>query len=222
MVFRVSDSELATSDSWRYILRRHISFFGEEHGFQGLLQWIGEENPFFERLITLAGSFNVAKPRKPFATWHFVDSQFRDLVCRMTVLDPARRITAAQALEHPWFAESDGEVVLSPRLRLFVTDRRRDQHSEGSFYAGGKAKHNSIFFHIDHAARKPQSEEARLRFIDRVDGIMRPVLGEKCMKWEFNIYDHPRDNWRITGMIPPMDHPEVLKQWIEKNEPVPY
>ncbi|OBT84338.1 hypothetical protein VE02_07248 [Pseudogymnoascus sp. 03VT05] len=112
MVFRVSDSELAASDSWRYILRRHISFFGEEDGFQGLLQWIGEENPFFRRLIELAGTFDAAEPRKPFATWHFVDAGFRDLVGRMTVLDPTRRITVAEALKHPWFAESDDEGVL--------------------------------------------------------------------------------------------------------------
>lgn len=112
MVFRVSDSELAAGDSWRYIPRRHISFFGEEDGFQGLLEWIGEENPFYKRLIELAGTFDVAEPRKPFATWHFVDAGFRDLVGRMTVLDPAMRITAAQALEHLWFAESGDEGVL--------------------------------------------------------------------------------------------------------------
>lgn len=112
MVLRASRDELTAIDSWRHVLRRQISFFGEEDGFQGLLQWIGEENPFFERHITLAGTFNVAEPRKPFATWHFVDAGFRDLLGRMTVLDPARRITAAQALEHPWFAESDDEGVL--------------------------------------------------------------------------------------------------------------
>ncbi|OBT68727.1 hypothetical protein VE03_02090 [Pseudogymnoascus sp. 23342-1-I1] len=109
MVFRVGNSELAASDSWRYILRRHISIFGEEDGFQGLLQWIGEENPFFERLIELAGTFDAARLRKPFATWHFVDAGFRDLAGKMTVLDPEKRITAAQALEHPWFAESSNE-----------------------------------------------------------------------------------------------------------------
>lgn len=106
-VFRVSDSELAADDSWRYILRRHVSFFGEEDGFQGLLQWIGEENPFFERLVDLSGTFDAAEPRKPFAMWHFVDGGFRDLVGKMTVLDPTKRITAAEALEHPWFVESD-------------------------------------------------------------------------------------------------------------------
>ncbi|KAL3420398.1 calcium/calmodulin dependent protein kinase [Phlyctema vagabunda] len=107
MVLRASDDELAADDSWRYVLRRHISFFGEEEGFKGLLQWIGESNPFFERLVVLAGSFNSANPRKPFEKWYFVDAQFRDLVCRMTTLDPAKRITAREALQHPWFAQVD-------------------------------------------------------------------------------------------------------------------
>ncbi len=107
MLLRASDEELAASDSWRYILRRQISFFGEEEGFKGLLQWIGEKNPFFERLVTIAATFDSANPRKPFEKWHFVNAQFRDLVCKMTNLDPARRITAREALEHPWFAQSD-------------------------------------------------------------------------------------------------------------------
>jgi hypothetical protein len=103
MVLRASEEELAAVDSWRYVLRRQISFFGEEEGFKGLLQWIGEKNPFFERLRALARSFDALNPRKPFGKWYFVDAQFRDLVYRMTNLDPARRITALNALQHPWF-----------------------------------------------------------------------------------------------------------------------
>jgi len=82
-------------------------FFGEEESLKGLLQWIGEKNPFFERLITIAGSFDSANPRKPFDKWYFVNAQFRDLVCRMTKLDPATRITSREALDHPWFAQRD-------------------------------------------------------------------------------------------------------------------
>ena len=91
------------------------------------------------------------------------------------------------------------------------------------FYSGGKAEHNSVFFHIDHAARnfETQPEEVRLGFIKKVNEIAGPILG-KGLKWEYNIYDHPRDNWRINGMIPPMDHPEALKEWVAKDEPVVY
>jgi serine/threonine protein kinase len=106
MVFRAADEELGAEDSWRNVFKRHVSFFGEEDGFKGLLQWIGEENPFFERLIALAGSFKEeGKPRKPFKLRHYVDAQFRDIVGKMTTLDPAKRITAREALDHPWFKE---------------------------------------------------------------------------------------------------------------------
>lgn len=104
MVFRVSDEELVDPESWRCILRRHISYFGEEEGLKGLLKWIGEENPFFDRLVELAGTFGPGNLREPFEKWHFVDESFRDLVGRMTNLDPAKRITAKEALEHPWFS----------------------------------------------------------------------------------------------------------------------
>jgi serine/threonine protein kinase len=103
----LNEMVLRASDSWRHVLRRQISFFGEEDGFKGLLQWIGEKNPFFERLIALAGTFNSANLRKPVRVWFYVDVQLRDLICRMTNLDPEERIIAREALEHPWFAQSD-------------------------------------------------------------------------------------------------------------------
>ncbi|CZT12554.1 uncharacterized protein RCO7_11469 [Rhynchosporium graminicola] len=105
MVLRASKDELAANDAWRWVLGRQISFFAKEEEFKGLLKWIGEENPFYERLITLADSFDYsASPRKPFEYWEFVDASFRDLIGKMTALDPAKRITAKNALMHPWFS----------------------------------------------------------------------------------------------------------------------
>jgi hypothetical protein len=94
MIFCVSDDKLGGDDTWRLILRRHISYFADEEGFKGLLQHIGEDNVFFDRLIALAADIDASRPRKPFAMWHYVDGELRDLVGRMTNLDPARRITA--------------------------------------------------------------------------------------------------------------------------------
>ncbi|KAI9668500.1 MAG: hypothetical protein M1829_005378 [Trizodia sp. TS-e1964] len=107
MVLLASEEERAADDSWRYILRLHLSYFGDDESFKGLLKWIGEENPFFERLIAIAGTFNPEDPRRPFEKWTFVDEQFRDLICKMTTLNPAKRITAREALEHPWFSQDD-------------------------------------------------------------------------------------------------------------------
>jgi phenylpyruvate tautomerase PptA (4-oxalocrotonate tautomerase family) len=124
--------------------------------------------------------------------------------------------------EKDCIAESVTEVYTKMGIPAFWVNVFFHEHSLRGFYSGGKAQHSSIFFHIDHAARPFKSEEERLGFLDSIDAIMRPVLESKCFKWEFNVYDHPRENWRINGMIPPMDNPEVLQQWFEKNEPIPY
>jgi len=106
MVFRVSDSQLRAEDSWRYVLERHVSYFADEQGLNGFLGHIGEDNPFHGRLISIAGNFTPDNPRQPFESWSYVEADLRDLVCKMTNLDPTKRITARQALEHCWFKSS--------------------------------------------------------------------------------------------------------------------
>ncbi|KAJ5490359.1 hypothetical protein N7453_011184 [Penicillium expansum] len=103
MVLHVGENELNAEDSWRYVLPRHISYFADEQGLVGLLDHIGEDNPFHERLITIASNFNSANPKQPFEFWAYVEQGLKDLVCTMTNLDPTQRITARQVLEHSWF-----------------------------------------------------------------------------------------------------------------------
>ena len=105
MVFGVSDDQLKADDSWRYILRRHISYFTDEDGLNGFLQHIGRENPFFERIVALSQDFPSGGPRQPFSLWEYVEPELRDLVGKMTNMDPRRRITAQEALVHPWFSQ---------------------------------------------------------------------------------------------------------------------
>lgn len=75
---------------------------------------------------------------------------------------------------------------------------------------------------MDHAAGKFDTEEVRHEFIRKVNDIVRPILDPKGIKWEYNLYEHPRHYWRINGMIPPMEYPEVLEAWMEKDAPVAY
>ena len=106
MAFRVNDDQLKAADSWRYILRRHISYFGDEDGLNGLLEHIGKENQFYDRLVALASTFTPGNLRQPFKDWQYVEPSLRDLVGKMTSLDPRRRITAIEALRHSWFSQS--------------------------------------------------------------------------------------------------------------------
>ena len=42
-------------------------------------------------------------PYVPFSEWPDVDSTFKDLIRGLNSLDPSQRLTARQALNHPWF-----------------------------------------------------------------------------------------------------------------------
>lgn len=102
----LTDEQLNGDDAWWHILRRHISIFGTDtESLQGLARHVCRDGdgPWLERFGDLAESFGEQEPRRPFAGWMFVDESFRDLVGKMTNLDPARRITAREALDHPWF-----------------------------------------------------------------------------------------------------------------------
>ncbi|KAF9889847.1 hypothetical protein FE257_006937 [Aspergillus nanangensis] len=96
------------------------------------------------------------------------------------------------------------------------------ENGEDNFFSGGKYPPNAVFFHIDHAMSKLPDEEARKEFIAEANAIMKPIMDPKGMKWESNIYEHPRYNWRINGMIPPVEHPEIMKEWTEKDMPIAY
>jgi serine/threonine protein kinase len=54
----------------------------------------------------IAEGFSKEFPRAPFALWEGIDPAFKDLVGKMTNIDPKRRITAHEALSHQWFADA--------------------------------------------------------------------------------------------------------------------
>lgn len=86
-------------------LQRQISYFGDRDGINGLLTHVGDEELNLQVLSTLYnGKNDDDHGYKHFSTWPEVkEDSFKDLVLSMMSLDPKRRITAKQALEHPWF-----------------------------------------------------------------------------------------------------------------------
>jgi serine/threonine protein kinase len=65
------------------------------------------ENPWIEIFHVVRSSFSAEYPREPFALWQdeIIDEDFRDLIVKMANLDPGKRITAREALEHKWFMD---------------------------------------------------------------------------------------------------------------------
>ncbi len=104
VVMRVDDQDLDAFEKEKAIVKMLLSYFGDGLGLVGLLEYLDEENGDWRDLVVAtAQDFTAENPRKPFSLWHDVDEDFRDLIGKMTSLDPRRRIKARDALEHPWF-----------------------------------------------------------------------------------------------------------------------
>ena len=69
-----------------------------------MLRYLGD-SPWAQIFTVIAEGFNEEFPREPFTLWKGIEPEFRDLVSRMTNVDPERRITAQEALLHPWFSD---------------------------------------------------------------------------------------------------------------------
>ena len=56
-------------------------------------------------LEVLRGGFSKENPREPFVRWNMeaLDSDLKDLIGGLTNFDPAKRLTAGEALSHKWF-----------------------------------------------------------------------------------------------------------------------
>jgi serine/threonine protein kinase len=89
-------------------LYRHLSYFAtnDEHPFEGLLAYLGEDNPEREVFEAIEEHFKDV-PRNPLLTWQHpaLDDEVKDLISRLCRLDPRERITAKEALEHRWWTE---------------------------------------------------------------------------------------------------------------------
>lgn len=131
MVFYTGEEVSSAQEHSSTIISRHISYFGDQEGFKGLLEHLGDDNPFSERIIELASKFSTLSARKPFQERHGVDIQFRDLVGRMTNLAPAARITAREALEHEWFKSSRGVAAPPMELEAARAAFAPEKHSSG-------------------------------------------------------------------------------------------
>ena len=52
---------------------------------------------------------------EPAIYWEGVSQQARDFICRLLTVDPEQRMTAKQALAHPWLADVNAEAENAQR-----------------------------------------------------------------------------------------------------------
>ncbi|EGE08041.1 CMGC/CDK protein kinase [Trichophyton equinum CBS 127.97] len=103
-IFYIEERDVGVYEKDRIIAKRLLSHFGDGPGLVRFLQHLEDDSAEWRDIVVaVADGFTPEDPRKPLSMWEDVDEPFRDIVAKMTSLDPARRITAKDALEHPWF-----------------------------------------------------------------------------------------------------------------------
>jgi serine/threonine protein kinase len=105
VIFAVDEEELAEGEEPLSVtLERQISYFADEDGLNGLLKHLGD-SPWCGVLNVIRDGFNETNPRKPFSLWKNIDADFKHLIGGLMNFDPAKRLTAHEALVHRWFRD---------------------------------------------------------------------------------------------------------------------
>ena len=91
------------------ILAKQMAFLTDEGQFYAFLHHIGK-SPWAQQLVDIVGAGVISTdPDYHIDVWGDMDDDFKDLVKKLTAFDPSRRISAKEALEHPWFEDIELE-----------------------------------------------------------------------------------------------------------------
>lgn len=103
ILFHVAEQELEEGEEvLAHVLERQISYFATEESLAAFLEYLGT-SPWVEIFAVVRDGFNAENPRRPIALWEGVDPDLKDLLAGLTDFDPNKRLTAREALDHPWF-----------------------------------------------------------------------------------------------------------------------
>ncbi|KAF2084341.1 kinase-like protein [Saccharata proteae CBS 121410] len=108
VLMSVGDHEQGEDAVIRAILEHQVSYFGDNDGVQGLYNQLDVGNPWGEIWADICRGFAHETPRmvrKPLSLMKDIDVEFKDLLGKLTHLDPTKRISAKEALAHTWFAD---------------------------------------------------------------------------------------------------------------------
>ncbi|KAM6527466.1 hypothetical protein FSOLCH5_003536 [Fusarium solani] len=78
--------------------------------------------------------------------------------------------------------------------------------------------HDSVTISIYHAAANIRTGFEGESLMKALDDVVRPVLKPKGLKWESNVYETPREWWRLQGMAPPDFNSEMLQRRARDNK----
>ena len=89
MIFPDNNPGSTENDRVGTVIFRQMSYFADEDGIDGLLQYLGEDNPMREVFEAIEDACRDVD-KEPFASWQLsgLDDDFKIFVMRLTKLSP--------------------------------------------------------------------------------------------------------------------------------------
>lgn len=102
----VDEQELGEGEEvLAHVLERQISYFANEESLASFMKYLGDSNPWVNIFAVVRDGFNAENPRRSLTLWQGVCPELKHLLAGLTDFDPEKRLTAREALDHPWFKE---------------------------------------------------------------------------------------------------------------------
>ncbi|UJR13203.1 hypothetical protein I4U23_000225 [Adineta vaga] len=128
------------------------------------------------------------------------------------------------------FSSSD-KATISERITTLYTDHGLPAFyvvilftpvESDSFFVGGKSTDKFIRIVVQHLARQIPNDEEKQKFSEKYENAIAPFIKDKGYDWEVHVEEVPPEMWRENGLIPPIKYPEIEKEWVRLNKPIPY
>lgn len=58
--------------------------------------------------------------------------------------------------------------------------------------------------------------------MENADAVLKPFIADKGYDWEYSVEEADMSQWKINGMVPPMERTEAEKEWAERNVAAPF
>lgn len=113
---------------------------------------------------------------------------------------------------------TDVYAPFMPRFFVGIVFKAVD---EKNLFVGGLPAKRFVRFVLEHIAREFPDRKASKRFIDRINQVIAPYIGDRGLDWEIHIDETPFDLWSINGFYPPRQGTADEARWMAENRPSP-
>uniref|UniRef100_A0A8C4LUJ9 calcium/calmodulin-dependent protein kinase n=1 Tax=Equus asinus asinus TaxID=83772 RepID=A0A8C4LUJ9_EQUAS len=139
--------------------------------------WDEDQHRLYQQIK--AGAYDFPSPE-----WDTVTPEAKDLINKMLTINPAKRITASEALKHPWICQRSTVASMMHRQEtvdcLKKFNARRKLKVRHSTYLWGKNQSNYSLFSTESSNTTIEDEDVKGMIKPGTENLMTSILSGFC------------------------------------------